>query len=96
MTVVAGLFLLAFFHSAAAVPQGAKRRLIEDTGIPDVGLDDGAVPNAEVDSKPRGPSHEAAFEVGERRVVGLPLGVQVLVGTNSAALAVAHACSVKF
>jgi predicted TIM-barrel enzyme len=38
----------------------------------------------------------AAFGVGERRAVGLPLGVQVLVGANSAALAVAHACSATF
>lgn len=39
---------------------------------------------------------EAAFGVGERRASGLPLGVQVLVGANSAALAVAHPCSASF
>jgi hypothetical protein len=43
---------------------------------------------------PRSPRLRSELESGvERRAVGLPLGVQVLVGANSAALTVAHACS---
>jgi uncharacterized protein len=38
----------------------------------------------------------AAIGVEVRRATGLPLGVQILAGANSAALAVAHACGAAF
>jgi hypothetical protein len=38
----------------------------------------------------------AAIGVEVRRAAGLPLGVQILAGANSAAMAVAHACGASF
>ena len=48
---------------------------------------------------PAGPEIVAAMTaIGAevRRAAGLPLGVQILAGANSAAMAVAHACGAKF